>query len=113
MSAIKIFLVYLTAGVILSLAYLFLALVFSKSAYADELPQELIMKTDHGELVLTIKECQVVNEHGFVHAAYATWNEDTHLGCWSKDHDIVSIWFYAEPTPLIATYKDHYFVPRK
>lgn len=92
-----------------------LALV-SLPAFA-ELPQELAMKTDVGKVALTIKECPVKNTHGFSYSAYATeFNKEVggqviHKGCWSKDGDVVSIWFYDEDPPLVATYKDYHFKP--
>lgn len=86
---------------------------------AEELPQELTMATDVGEVVLTIKDCDMPNNHGFIHSAYATekyinttGETKTHNGCWYKDHDIVNIWFYEEYDSPVATYKDHHFKPR-
>jgi hypothetical protein len=81
-------------------------------AKAEELPKELVMKTDVGEVVLTVEECHVVNEHGFAYHAYATEGDIKHNGCWNKDHDIVNIWFYEEPKDLVATYRDYHFKPR-
>ena len=98
-----------------ALYFIVLLLTFTlgvKIAKADELPKELAMKTDVGEVVLTVEECQVVNEQEFNYSAYATDGEVVHKGCWSKDNDVVSIWFYAEPQHLVATYRDYHFKPR-
>lgn len=88
------------------------------SAWADDLPNELRMKTDVGEVVIQIAECPLKNIHGFEYAAYATDNSvatkghpEVHLGCWKKDGDVVSIWFYNEPQPPVASYKDYHFKP--
>ena len=86
--------------------------VFSQLIKAELLQDELAMKTDVGEVVITIKQCDETNTKGFEYAAYATEGAQRHEGCWFKDHDIVNIWFYAEHLPLVATYKDYYFKPR-
>ena len=87
--------------------------IFVGAAYADELPKELAIKTDVGEVVLTISPCKVDNNHGFIYEAYATDGDKTHNGCWFKDHDIVNILFYDEPIKLVATFRDYLFKARK
>jgi hypothetical protein len=92
----------------------FLLLAYGLSVKAEELPKELTLKTVTGEVVLTVNPCNVVNEHGFEYEAYATDGAVVHKGCWYRDHDIVNILFpFEEPAPLIATFRDHLFVPRK
>lgn len=82
-------------------------------AYAEELPQELSVKTVTGEVTLTTKPCKVDNNHGFEYEAYATDGDIIHNGCWFKDHDIVNILFYDEPIKLVATFKDYLFKAKK
>lgn len=83
--------------------------------FAGELPQELTMPTDVGKVAITVKECPVQNRHGFGLEAYATeWKDGqtvVHKGCWTKQGDIVYIWFYEEEPPLVASYKDYHFKP--
>lgn len=82
---------------------------------AAELPQELSMPTDVGKVAITVTECPVKNKYGFNFRAYAQefkeGKEVIHEGCWTKDKDIVYIWFYNEPEPVVASYKDYYFKP--
>jgi hypothetical protein len=79
---------------------------------AAELPQELSMLTDVGKVSITIQDCPVKNSYGFGLRAYATEKgKPDHEGCWTKKGDIVYIWFYNEPEPLVASYKDYYFKP--
>ena len=98
---------------------LWIACLIALNVSAEELPQELAMGTDVGEVVLTVKNCDIQNKNGFIYSAYATEKYDnttgeskTHAGCWFKDHDIVNIWFYEESEPIVATYKDYHFKPR-
>lgn len=81
-----------------------------------ELPQELVMPTDVGKVVISVKDCSVQNRHGFIYEAYATEFKDgqttTHQGCWMKRGDIVYIWFYEEQPTIVASYKDFYFKPQ-
>lgn len=91
---------------------LLIALLFPLTAFA-EMPQELVMDTDVGKVAITVKDCPQKNKFGFIYEAYALEYKDgaeiIHKGCWNKDKDLVSIWFYDEPEPIIATYKDYYF----
>lgn len=93
----------------ISLASIFIGASIAK---ADELPKELAIKTDVGEVVLTVNDCKVENNHGFIYEAYATDGDKTHNGCWFKDHDIVNILFYDEPIKLVATFRDYMFKAR-
>lgn len=79
---------------------------------AEELPQEMVIKTDVGEVVLKTNACKVDNNRGFIYKAYATDGAVVHNGCWFKDHDIVNILFYDEPVKLVASFKDYLFKAR-
>ena len=82
-----------------------------------ELPKELSLKTESGEVVLTIESCPITASP-YEYKAYATERVTgegvkVHKGCWTKSGPQVSILFYEEPQqPFIATYADYYFKPR-
>lgn len=92
-----------------------MALMFAPSLLlAQELPKEMTMPTDVGEIVLTVEECALskyIPYSGFDYKAYATEEgHDDHLGCWMEDGQLVHIFF-----PEIwatATYDKRYFRPR-
>lgn len=90
-----------------------LSLLFFPLIAFAELPQELSMDTDVGKVAITSKECPIKNTYGFTFRAYATEfsleGQKVHEGCWQRKEDIVYIWFYNEPEPIIASYKDYYF----
>lgn len=79
-----------------------------------DLPKEMVMPTDVGEVVLTVEECDLQNfipYSGFDYKAYATEKgHDDHLGCWQADGNVVNIFF-----PEIwatASYDKKLFRPR-
>lgn len=92
------------------------ALLLAPSIALAELPQELFMQTDVGKVVITVKDCKEPNSKGFNLQAYATeWKDGqviVHKGCWTKDADIVYIWFYNEEPPIVASFKDYHFKPK-
>lgn len=95
---------------------LLVGLSASSSVWSEELPSELRMKTDVGEVVIQTAECPIKNTFGFEYGAFATDNTvvvtgkpEVHLGCWKKDGGLVQIWFYNEPEPPVASYKDFLF----
>ena len=104
-----------TVNIAWAIFFICIASIFlgASMANADELPKELSLKTDVGDVVLTINPCKVENSHGFAYEAYATDGDVKHNGCWFKDHDIVNILFYDEPIKLVATFKDYLFKARK
>ena len=84
-----------------------LALLWTTTVFAAELPQELSMPTDVGKVAITTKDCPIENKHGFVFEAYATEHKDgeviIHKGCWNRQGDIVYIWFYNETPTIVAS----------
>jgi len=57
-------------------------------AEAKELPKEMSMATEAGEIVLTTKECIFTKQglQGYEYAAYATdRGHPNHEGCWKSD----------------------------
>ena len=93
---------------------LFLLLIAPSLVVANDLPKEMVMATEVGEIVLTVEECDLQNQipySGFDYKAYATEEgQPDHLGCWRADDFNVSIFF-----PEIwatATYHKSYFRPR-
>lgn len=79
------------------------------------LPFNKVMLTDVGKIVLETAGCPTQNKHGFIYKAYATddaaqtGQPAVHEGCWYRDHQVITIWFYNEKPPLIANYHEHYF----
>lgn len=74
----------LLSWVIIVLLVLFLI----HTAHTAELPKEMFMKTDVGEVVLTTEECafKKMGLQGYEYAAYATEKgHANHEGCWKSD----------------------------
>lgn len=84
------------------------------TAFAEDytIYKELALKTEAGEVVLTVTECPIINSQGFNYRAYATDGAIIHEGCWSIDHDIINIIFYQEEQALMATFRKHLFTPK-
>ena len=105
--AMKNFLSYIIVGLILWFFSLWLV-----DIYADEkLPDEMIMETQTGEVVLTIKSCSPeLKQKGFDYYAYATEPGLLHPGCWNAELDYVLIYF--PEIDKTAMYKKNQFHPR-
>lgn len=89
------------------------AIIFFAYKVADgaETVKEMVMPTEVGEIVLTLEECPIKNEHGFDYYGYATDpGNPHHLGCWNADNAIVQIWFINEG--VVGVYKKELFKPR-
>lgn len=94
----------------------YMTLLMCSIVFAEPLPIQRVMLTDVGKIVLEDTPCPLAKNHNFEWKAYATDNDGAHTGdakvhegCWSRDQKIVSIWFYNEQPPLIATYHEMYF----
>lgn len=103
----KDFLAFVIVGLILW--------VFSagfNNSYGETLPQEFIMKTEVGEIVLTSNPCSFDLAASFYYYyAYATEPETIHPGCWKVVSSAVYIYFPEIDTT--ATYKKDLFGPRQ
>lgn len=87
--------------------------------YADskELPKEMSMKTDVGEVVLTTEECIFIKMglRNYPYAAYATEKgKANHEGCWRKDdvNGMSSVLIYFPEIDSTAVYNPQLFSPR-
>ena len=81
------------------------------NAYGEALPQEFIMKTEVGEIVLTSKPCSFdLAASLYYYYAYATEPGTIHPGCWKIVNTAVYIYFPEIDTT--ATYKKELFGPR-
>jgi hypothetical protein len=86
-------------------------------AYSKELPKEMSMKTDVGEVVLTLEECifKKMGLQGYDYAAYATEKgKANHEGCWRKDtiDGKASVQIYFPEIDATAVYNPQLFSPR-
>ena len=103
----KDILIFVLAGILLW--------VFSagfNNSYGEALPQEFIMKTEVGEIVLTSKSCSFdLAASLYYYYAYATEPGTIHPGCWKIVNTAVYIYFPEIDTT--ATYKKELFGPRQ
>ncbi|NDB61011.1 hypothetical protein EB001_21595 [bacterium] len=86
-------------------------------AEGKELPKELVMKTDVGEVVLTTEECtfKKMGLRGYDYAAYATEKgHANHEGCWRMDviNDMKSVLIYFPEIDSTGVYNPQLFKPR-
>lgn len=86
-------------------------------AEGKELPKELVMKTDVGEVVLTTEECafKKMGLRGYDYAAYATEKgHANHEGCWRMDviNDMKSVLIYFPEIDSTGVYNPQLFAPR-
>jgi len=86
-------------------------MMISLSSLASDLPKELLVRSDVGEIVLTAEQCKVPSPDAFLYRAYATEGLIEHEGCWYRSENIVNV-YYPELN-AIATYKAEIFGPRK
>ena len=87
--------------------------------YADgkELPKEMSMATEAGEVVLTLEECTFTKMGlcGYPYAAYATdKGKPNHEGCWKKEsvNNMESVLIYFPELDATAVYNPQLFKPR-
>ena len=86
-------------------------------AESKELPKEMVMKTDVGEVVLTVEECMFIKTglKNYPYAAYATEKgHANHEGCWRKDNvnGMSSVLIYFPEIDSTAVYNPQLFSPR-
>jgi hypothetical protein len=73
---------------LMGVTLLLLWLLLYDYAYSQELPKEMSMPTEAGEIVLTTEECIFKKQglQGYDYAAYATdKGHANHEGCWKSD----------------------------
>ena len=87
--------------------------------YADgkELPKEMSMATEAGEVVLTLEECTFIKMglRGYPYAAYATdKGKANHEGCWKKEevNHMEAVLIYFPEIDATAVYNPQLFKPR-
>lgn len=87
--------------------------------YADakELPKEMVMKTEVGEMVLTTEECtfKKMGLQDYEYAAYATEKgKANHEGCWKMDtvNNMQSVLIYFPEIDATGVYNPKLFAPR-
>jgi hypothetical protein len=100
-------------GITLILLWLFLY----DYAYGKELPKEMSMATEAGEVVLTLEECTFIKMglRGYPYAAYATdKGKANHEGCWKKEsvNNMESVLIYFPEIDATAVYNPQLFKPR-
>ena len=100
-------------GITLILLWLFLY----DYAYSKELPKEMSMATEAGEVVLTLEECTFAKMglRGYPYAAYATdKGKANHEGCWKKEsvNNMDSVLIYFPEIDATAVYNPQLFKPR-
>ena len=100
-------------GITLILLWLFLY----DYAYSKELPKEMSMATEAGEVVLTLEECTFIKMglRGYPYAAYATdKGKANHEGCWKKEsvNNMESVLIYFPEIDATAVYNPQLFKPR-
>lgn len=102
------------------LIYLLLVLItlfYIHKVEAQELPKELSMKTDVGEVILTTEHCYL-KEMGldFPYEAYATeQGHANHVGCWKKEDagdGMGTVKIYFPEIDATALYNPMLFRPR-
>ena len=86
-------------------------------AEGKELPKEMIMKTETGEIVLTLEECTFIKMglKNYPYAAYATdKGKPNHEGCWRKDdvNGMSAVLIYFPEIDATAVYNPQQFSPR-
>lgn len=85
--------------------------------FALDLPKELVMKTDSGEIVLTSEPCTFTKMglQGYEYAAYATeQGHANHEGCWQRDsyEGKSSVQIFFPEINATAVYNPNLFKPR-
>ena len=100
-------------GITLILLWLFLY----DYAYSKELPKEMSMATEAGEVVLTLEECTFTKMglRGYPYAAYATdKGKANHEGCWKKEevNHMEAVLIYFPEIDATAVYNPQLFKPR-
>lgn len=95
---------------------IFWAWLFSY-AESKELPKEMVMKTEVGEMVLTTEECtfKKMGLQGYEYAAYATEKgKANHEGCWRMDtvNNMQSVLIYFPEIDATGVYNPKLFAPR-
>ena len=100
-------------GITLILLWLFLY----DYAYSKELPKEMSMATEAGEVVLTLEECTFIKMglRGYPYAAYATdKGKANHEGCWKKEevNHMEAVLIYFPEIDATAVYNPQLFKPR-
>ena len=108
----KDFLTYIAIGLILW----FSATAINK-LHSAELPQELSMKSETGELVLTSEPCTFIpmGLKNYPYAAYATeTGHANHEGCWRRDivDKTEAILIYFPEINATGVYNPRLFQPR-
>ena len=86
-------------------------------AEAKNLPKEMVMKTEVGEMVLTTEECtfKKMGLQGYEYAAYATEKgHANHEGCWKMDtvNNMQSVLIYFPEIDATGVYNPKLFAPR-
>jgi hypothetical protein len=102
---------------LMAVTLLLLWLFLYNYAEGKELPKELVMKTDVGEVVLTTEECafKKMGLRGYDYAAYATEKgHANHEGCWRMDviNDMKSVLIYFPEIDSTGVYNPQLFAPR-
>jgi hypothetical protein len=88
-----------------------IAAFFTSSVQAQDVYKEMVLKTEVGQIVLTLEPCQMSPHFGYEYKAYATENgAPDHPGCWKEEGGAVGIWF--PEIKSVATYKKSLFEPR-
>ena len=108
----KDILIFVLAGILLW--------VFSagfNTSYGEALPQEFIMKTEVGEIVLTSEECIFKKQglQGYDYAAYATEKgHANHEGCWKSDsyEGIRAVYIFFSDINQTAVFDARLFKPK-
>lgn len=92
-------------------AALVAAFLFSSTAQAENVYKEMSLKTEVGEIVLTIEPCPIKPHFGYEYKAYATEKGGAdHPGCWKDEGGAIGIWF--PEIKSVATYNKKLFEPR-
>ena len=87
------------------------AAFFMPVAYAENIYKEMALKTDVGEVVLTVEPCQFKPHFGYEYKAYATEKgAESHPGCWKDEGGAIAVWF--PEIKSVATYNKKLFEPR-
>ena len=102
---------------LMAVTLLLLWLFLYNYAEGKELPKELVMKTDVGEVVLTTEECafKKMGLRGYDYAAYATEKgHANHEGCWRMDviNNMKSVLIYFPEIDSTGVYNPQLFAPR-
>tara|TARA_R110000868_G_scaffold138719_1_gene353073 strand:- start:156 stop:491 length:336 start_codon:yes stop_codon:yes gene_type:complete len=104
----KDFLAFVIVGLILWFFSIWVSQINAKEA----LPQEFVMKTEVGEIVLTSQACSPeLAKSLYYYYAYASEPGFIHPGCWKIVEAVVHIYFPEIDTT--AVYKKDLFGPRQ